>query len=183
MPDDPLDELARSLRTGVGRELQEEAAEDELLSERRRLRHQDLAQALRAAMHSGDRVTANVGGMTLSHPLMSVGTDYLTMSDGEHFIDIRLAITRFTVEPRRQGGTSGSPAAHSFTARLAEHEQDETELELVCRRGDRVAGTLVVVAADHVVVEQAGGIRSIVPSGEIAAVLSRHPPRLGSAAQ
>ena len=87
MPDE-FDELARSLRQGAGREWREEAAADEQLTELQRRRARTLADVAREAMHRGDRVTVEVAGLRLAHPVIAVGVDYLVLDDGDGVVDV-----------------------------------------------------------------------------------------------
>ena len=176
---DEFRDLGRELRQGAGRELRVEAATDEELSEIQRRRRLDLAAAMRMAMHRGDRVTAAVGGLTLSHPVLAVGSDYLTMTDGSAVIDVRLDGAGLTVEPRPTGGASGRPASPTFRARLAELEQEEGEVEAMTRQGQRVAGRLDVTAVDHLVIADVSGSMTYLPYEEVVVVFSRFPPRPG----
>lgn len=172
---DEFRELARSLREGAGREMREEAAADEELSERQRRRRLDMAGAARAALHRGDGITIRVGGLTLTQPVQAVGNDYLTMSDADRDIDVLLAAAVVTVTPVRAGGGSGRPASRTFRARLAELEQDGREVEVVTADGLRVMGRLEVAASDHVAVVDGSGTRTYVPAARVFLVFSRRP--------
>lgn len=172
-----MERLARDLREGAGRELREEAATDEELSELQRRRRQDLAAAVRSAMHRGDRVTVSVGGLTLSHPLAAVGHDYLTMIDGSDVIDVALEAAVVRVESRPAGGSSGRPSSRTLRARLAEIEQDGGAVEAVTRGGQRSSGRIDVTATDHIVIGDGSGTRTLLPYREIVVVFSRCPPR------
>lgn len=178
MPDE-LRDLGRELRQGAGRELRAEAATDEELSEVQRRRRLDLAAAMRNAMHRGDRVTATVGDLTLSHDVISVGSDYLTMTDGSGVFDVRLDGAVLTVDPRPAGGASGRPASSTFRARLAELEQEGGDVEAITRQGQRAAGRLDVTAADHLVVADVSGSMTYLPYEEVVVVFSLIPPRPG----
>lgn len=172
-----LDDLARQLRQGAGEDLRAEAAADEELTHLQRLRRLSLAEAARAAMHRGDGVTASAGGLTLAHPIVAVGDDYLTMEDQEGWIDIRLMEAVLTVVPKPAGGRSGRPAAATFRARISEHEQERGAVEVVTSSGERTAGHLEVVGADHLVLVGPDGERTYIPLRSVAVVLSRFPPR------
>src|SRR5690606_26592292 len=130
MPEEELEALARQLREGAGRELREEAAEDETLTEIQRRRHRDLADVARIAMHRGDRVLVSGAGLHLAHPVTAVGDDYLTMETDDGAVDVSLASVVMSVESRSSGGRSGVPST-TFRARLAEHEQSGAEVEVV----------------------------------------------------
>lgn len=175
---DELRDLGRELRQSAGRELQEEAATDEELSEIQRRRRLDLAEAARMAMHRGDRVTATVGDIIVSRPLLAVGSDYMTMSDESGVVDVRLDVAVLTFEVRSEGGTSGRPAARTFRARLAELEQERCAIEVVVRGGGRMTGRIDVAAADHIALIEDSGSLTYLPYGEVVAVFSRCPPRL-----
>jgi hypothetical protein len=79
----PEDELASHLRESGGREWVEEAAEDEEQTEVLRQRQMDMLSVAEDAGHRGDRATAEMVDATLSGPIVSTGTDYLTMSFAE----------------------------------------------------------------------------------------------------
>lgn len=177
MSDDDLGELARLLREGAGSDLRAEAAEDEELTEVGRRRRRRLADVARQAMHRGDLVTVRAGGLQLNHPVVAVGSDYLTMESDDRMIDVRLESATLEVESRPSGGISARPGSATFRARLAEHEQDGAEVEIVDASGHTVGGRLAVVAADHIVV--AGERSSYVPIAVVAVVFSRRPGRRG----
>lgn len=174
---DEMDRLARDLRQGAGREMREEAATDEELTELQRRRRHDMAATLRSAMHSGDRVTVAAGSLTLGDPLVAVGDDYLTMIDGSDVIDVALDGAVVTIEPRSSGGSSGRPSARTLRARLAEIEQEGGTVEVLTRGGLRMSGLIGVTATDHVVIDDPSGARTLVPYRDIAVVFSRCPPR------
>ncbi len=173
---DELRDLGRELRQGAGRELREEAATDEELSEMQRRRRLDLASVARMAMHRGDRVTVAAGGLTLGDQLLAVGDDYLTMASDPGVVDVALEGAIVTVEPRREGGKSGRPASRTFRARLAELEQDDSVAEVVTHSGMRTRGRIEVAASDHLMIAEESAL-TYVPYGEIAVVFSRNPPR------
>ena len=171
MANDPFDELAQRLRQSVGGEFREEAAEDESLSELQRRRRRGLAETVRSAMHRGDRINASVAGLSLAYPVVGVGADYLIMDAGEQLIDVRLDASTFSLLPQQEGGAKGTPAATTFAARLAEHEQSHSAIEVVMVDGTRTAGTIRVAAADHVALESPAG-ETIIPHVRVAAVFS-----------
>lgn len=171
-----FDELARELRNRVGRDIREEAAEDESLTELQRLRNRDLADAAREAMHRGDRVTVQVAGTAFTDPIEYVGGDYLTMATPESVVDVLLARATLFIEPRQRGGRSGKPAAWTFRARLAEHEQSGIPVELILDTGNRIRGTIHVVGHDHLVVAESESGSRLVPAGLVVVVLSRPRP-------
>lgn len=173
---DELDDLARSLRQGAGREMREEAAVDEQLTELARLRRRDLATAVRAAMHRGDTVTVETAGLTLGHPVVAVGTDYLTMDDGEALIDVALSDALVTTMASRRGGSAGKAASVTMRARLAEHEQSGALVDVITSAGTSIRGRIKVVATDHVVVADGSGRDTYLPTSRIAVVFSRRPP-------
>lgn len=179
MTDDELDELARQLRQGTGRELRAEAAEDEQLTEIQRRRRRDMADVARDAMHRGDRVTVSVGGLHLVHDIAKVGTDYLVMDAGDGLVDIRLDAAVLTVAPRAHGGRSATPAATTFRSRLAEHEYLALPVEVVTVDGTRIDGRITVTATDHIAVSGDGFVISYVPIAAVAAVFSSFAPPRG----
>lgn len=177
MSDDELNDLARSLREGAGRELREEASEAERLTEHQRRRRAGLGDTARAAMHRGDAVTVTVSGLTLAYPVAGVGSDYLVMEDAGTIVDVRLDRANLALRPRASGGSTGRPAAATFRARLAEHEQDESEVRVVTSDRDETAGTIEVVAVDHIVVTGDEALATVIPVEMVAVVFSRSRPR------
>lgn len=178
---DGLEDIARGLREGLGREMREEAAADEELTHLQRLRRLSMAEAVRAAMHRGDRVTARIAGLLLSFPVMAVGDDYATLEDteGRRFIDIRLDAAEITIEPMPSGGVSSRPLAATLKARLAEHEQDRNQIEVYTSGGRSIVGTIEVAALDHIVITDRTGPLTYLPTGLIELVFSPFPPRTG----
>ena len=176
---DEFDDLARELREGAGRDVREEAAEDETLTELQRHRSRDLSDATREAMHRGDRVTIRVAGTTFGDPIESIGADYLTMATPESVVDVHLPRAVLTIERRPHGGRTGKPAAWTFKARLAEHEQTRRPVELILDTGDRVRGVIHVVATDHLVIAAGETGARLVPISLVGAVLSRPGPAPG----
>lgn len=175
---DDLDDLARHLRQSAGQYLRAEAAEDEELTELQRLRRRSLADTARAAMHRGDSVTAWVAGLSLTHPVVAVGDDYLTMETEDRWADVRLEEAVITVSSRTAGGRSGRPEAATFRARIGEHEQEGVPLEVLTMEGRRWSGRLELVGADHLALAGPDEQRCYVPLGSLAVVFSRFPPRL-----
>ncbi|HZI38594.1 MAG TPA: hypothetical protein VFF24_09835 [Acidimicrobiia bacterium] len=182
MPDE-FDELARSLRQSAGQEWREEAAADEHLTELQRRRAQTLADVAREAMHRGDRVTVEIAGMRLRHPVVAVGADYMVLDDDEGVVDVALAHATMTIDRRASGGVTGRPVATTLRARLAELEQAEAQVTVVTAGGGREEGSLELVAADHLVIDRAGGPRVYVPLGLVSLVFSRFPPLLDRSSQ
>lgn len=176
MSDDDLRDLARALREAAGHELRADASEVEQLTELQRRRRADLAAVARAAMHRGDGVVARVAGLTLAHPVVAVGLDYLVMESDDATIDVRLEAAVLTAMAQTSGGGSGVPESSTLRARLAEHEYEEDEVEVVTATGDRVRGVIEVAASDHVVVAD-GAASTIVPMIAVAVVFSRLRPR------
>ena len=179
MPPDEFEELARQLRQGgAGREMRAEAQEDEELTELRRRRHQHLADVARTALHRGDRVTVTAGGLTLTHPIVAVGADYVSLQSEDALIDVSLEVAVVTVEPRPAGGMrAGTPGSATFRARLAEHEGQRALVVTI--EGRQIDGRLEVAATDHIAVTDDAGVTSYVPVTVVAALITRIPPRRG----
>jgi hypothetical protein len=171
-----FDELARHLRQEAGADLRGEAAEEEQLTELQRRRRQSMTEAIRMAMHRGDHITAHAGGLTLGYPVVTVGEDYLTMRDEERWIDLRVPEATIVIEARPAGGTSGRPAAATFRARMGEHEQEQSRVEIVGREGARWEGRMEIVGPDHLVLSAHGG-QTLLPLRSVVVVFSRFPPR------
>src|SRR5690606_15945781 len=145
MGDEEFEDLARALREGAGRELRDEAAADELEAEKQRRRRMDLSDPVRLAMHRGDKVTVSTAGLTLSDPVVAVGDDYLIMESPDRTTDISLHDATVTVVPTTTGGRTGRPQSKTLAARLREHEQRATSVELFTRSGAGVRGRVEVV--------------------------------------
>lgn len=176
MPDE-LDDLARSLRQGAGSELRQEAAIEEGLTELQRRRRTTLSEAVRMAMHRGDTVSVKVAGLTLSAPLVAVGSDYLTMDDGERIIDVRLERATIETTPQPTGGHSDRAASVTLRARLAEHEQSQAPVEIITPDGVSTVGTIEVAAADHIVIDSGAPGRTLIATASVVVVISRRRPR------
>lgn len=174
MPDDPLDELARKLRQGVGREINDDAATDEVLTELQRLRNRRIADTLRSAMHRGDRVTVTVGDMRLTHRLVAVGIDYVTLEADNETVDVRLESAVVTITAATSGGATGLPPARTLRSRLAELEHEASPVEILVG-SQRIQGVISVAASDHVIITNPSlpDRSSIVPTELIEAVFSR----------
>lgn len=170
---DEIEDLARTLRQGAGWELREEAAEDEELTELQRRRRMGTAAAMRAALHRGDRIVVAASGLTFSQPMVSVGSDYITLRDDETTLDVRLDAAVITVTPSPRGGMASEPESATFRARLAEHEQLGRPVEILTRHGVRANGVLDVAASDHVIVSEPFGALVYLPMESVAVVISR----------
>jgi len=170
-PDPELESVLRE----AGREMIEEAAEDERLTEllrRRRLEMSDLALDW---VHRGQRVRAEAGTQTFSGQVVFAGTDYLTLERVEDQVAVRLDRATWTLEPELGQGHEQTGVATSLKARLAELADSGETVRLVVVEGRALVGSVVVVAADQVEVRQ-DHLTVLVPSDLILAVITTQAP-------
>jgi len=173
----PDPNLASELRQGAGRELAEEAAEDERLTELHRRRRLALADQAKEFVNRGDRVSVEFGGHSFGGAVTRAGEDYATVDGPGQAADIRLAAARWSVMPAEQPLVAAPGGTESFRAVLAEHAASEQVVRLALPGGDMVMGKIAVVAEDHVEVSDPDQRRLIVPMNLILGVVrsSDHP--------
>ena len=167
----PDPNLASELRQNVGPEWNEEAAEDERLTElyrRRRLSLEDMAKEL---VNRGDRVSVEFSGHSFSGAVTSAGSDYATVDGPGQVADIRLDSARWSVLISDTSGETNTAGPESFRALLHQHSSSENVVRLALPGGDMVIGRLAVVAEDHVEVDDVDNRRLIVPMPLILAVV------------
>jgi hypothetical protein len=146
-----FDDLAAELRRRVAAEFRSEAEEVERLVQLQRRRKAVLRDVATAAMHQGQGVTLRCLEDEWSGELLAVGTDYLSLRTGTHFLDARLDSIAIRLTRARKGGRTGKPASGTFKARLTEFELTGEEVTLRCSRPIiEVTGVIDVVATDHV---------------------------------
>jgi hypothetical protein len=167
----PDPDLASELRQGAGRELNEEAAEDERLTELHRRRRLTLADRAKEMVNRGDRVSVEFGGHSFSGAIHAAGSDYVTVDGPGQAADIRLAAARWSVLPLETPGEAGPAGPESFRAMLHEHSGSGKTVRLALPGGDMVIGGIAVVAEDHVEVHDVDQRRLIVPIDLILAVV------------
>ena len=167
----PDPNLASELRQRAGQEWNEEAAEDERLSElhrRRRLRLDDMAKEM---VNRGDRVSVEFSGHSFSGAVSGAGSDFATVDGPGQVADIRLDSARWSVLITDTSGGGATAGPESFRAMLHQHATTGNVVRLSLPGGDMVIGKLSVVAEDHVEVEDVDNRRLIVPMGLILAVV------------
>lgn len=168
-PPDP--NLASELRQGAGRELTEEAAEDERLTELQRRRRLTLADQAKQMVNRGERVSIEFGGHSFGGAVTRSGEDYATVEGPGQSADIKLDAARWSVLPTDQPAESRPGSLESFRAVLHEHSASSQVIRLALPGGDMVIGRLAVVAEDHVEVDDVDERRLIVPMKMILAVV------------
>jgi len=168
---EPDPKLASELRQGAGRELAEEAAEDERLTELHRRRRLVLADQAKALVNRGDRVSVEFGGHSFSGAVATAGEDYATIEGPGQAADIRLDEARWSVLPSDQPAETRPGGAESFRAILHQHSASDHVVRLALPGGDMVIGKVEVVAEDHVAMHDVDDRRLIVPMKLILAVV------------
>ncbi|MEX1134145.1 MAG: hypothetical protein WED83_04810 [Acidimicrobiia bacterium] len=171
-PDPELEAVLRE----AGREMIEEAAEDERLTEllrRRRLEMSDLALEW---VHRGQRVRAEAGTQTFTGQVVFAGTDYVTIDRGEDQVALRLDRATWTLEPDHGEGHEQTGAATSLKARLSELAASGETVRMVVAEGRALVGSVAVVAADQVEVRQ-DHLTVLVPTDLILALIISRTPR------
>jgi hypothetical protein len=169
-----FDDLAAELRRRVAAEFRSEAEEVELLVQLQRRRHASLRDVATMAMHQGHGVTVHCLEGNWSGELLAVGSDYLSLLTGTHFVEARLDSIAIALSPAREGGRAGKPASATFRARLTEFELTGEELTLRCKSPlFEARGVIEVVATDHVEVRLATGRYYLPLDGVVMAIRSR----------
>lgn len=167
----PDPNLASELRQRAGQEWNEEAAEDERLTEVHRRRRLNLADRAKELVNRGDRVSVEFGGHSFGGAVVTAGEDYATVEGPGQTADIRLAEARWSVLSSDQPPEGGKADAGSFRALLHEHSAADHVIRLALPGGDMVIGKIAVVAEDHVEVNDVDERRLIVPTNLILAVV------------
>jgi hypothetical protein len=176
--EDPLVRLARELRQGAGAEIKAEAEAVELDVERARLRRRTLREVAGETAARGDRVSVVAPGRTITGEIRHVGRDYLSVETLTEIVDARLEAVVMAITPSTTGGFSGRGGAVTFRARLAEFEQTGEWVELIASRILHVVrGVVAVVADDHVVARDEGGVSTVFPLALVDLVIRPLPPR------
>lgn len=176
--DDPIEELARDLRQGVGSELWAEAEATEFDTNIGRLRRLDLADVARSAMHRGDIVSLVTATATITGIPVFTGRDYLVVQTPSEIVDAPFERVLIKVEAQPAGGHTTRGGAITFRARLGEYEQTgETVTIIAADTGVELTGRIAVVATDHCVVEDLDGGRTHVPISQVSMVVRPRPDR------
>jgi hypothetical protein len=170
-PDPELESVLRE----AGREMIEEAAEDERLTELLRRRRQGMADLALEWVHRGQRVRAESGTQTFSGQVVFAGTDYVTIERVEDQVALRLDRATWTMEPEHGVGIEQCGDATSLKARLAELAASGETVRLVVAEGRALVGSVAVVAADQVEIRQ-DHLTVLVPVDLILAVITTRTP-------
>jgi hypothetical protein len=167
----PDPDLASELRQGVGREWNEEAAEDERLTEVHRRRRLSLADQAKELVNRGERVSVEFGGHTFGGAVVTAGEDYVTIDGPGQTADIKLDVARWSVLHSDTPAETHPGGAESFRALLHQHSASDHVVRLALPGGDMVIGKIAVVAEDHVEVTDVDDRRLLVPTNLILAVV------------
>lgn len=167
----PDPDLASELRQGAGREWNEEAAEDERLTEVHRRRRLTLADQAKELVNRGERVSVEFGGHSFGGAVVVAGEDFVTVEGPGQTADIKLEVARWSVLHSDQPAETGSGGAETFLARLHEHAASDHVVRFALPGGDMVIGKVAVVAEDHVEVNDVDERRLLVPMRLILAVV------------
>lgn len=164
-------DLASELRQGAGREVTEEAAEDERLTAVHDRRRFDMATVGKEMVNRGDRVTVVYAGHTFSGRVVAAGIDHVTIEGSGQRADIRLDAGYWSILPTGQELSPGTATDETLTARLAEYAELGSPLRLTLAEGEMVIGRVSVVAADHVELTDADERALHVPLGLILGIV------------
>lgn len=167
----PDPDIASELRQGAGREWNEEAAEDERLTEVLRRRRLSLSDRAKELVNRGDRVSVEFSGHSFGGAVVTAGEDYVTVEGPGQTADIKLAEARWSVLTTDQPSDNRLGGPETFRALLHEHSASEHVVRLALPGGDMVIGRVSVVAEDHVEVSDVDERRLIVPMKMILAVV------------
>ena len=167
----PDEELASHLRESAGREWTEEAAEDEGQTEILRQRQMDMLAVAEDAAHRGDRATAEIGGTTLSGPIISTGTDYLAIRLAEQEADILLNAATWSFVPGDNPVAGPKQSGMSFRGLLKQHAGTGGRLRIELGEGKAVMGVIKLVGKDHIRVEDPDGRIAYVPLINLRALI------------
>ncbi len=179
MPDGKYDfdpasgELADIARSGA-REWERDMAAWEADAEQLRLRQRSLVDALWEAMQRGDHVTVTLGRHVFAGTLAAARGD-LVLLDSQ---DVRMALNAAAIDlvhfdPGKQG-TTGDRTFGSLRAYAGMLEVEGTVVRVIGDRVD-VRGRVLVVAADHILLEPQKGARVAVAWAALAAIVPEGP--------
>lgn len=173
---DPLEELARELRQGVGAELRAEAEITERETHAGYLRGLKLSDIGRAAMHRGDLVSLITATKTVTGLPVFVGKDYLVIETKTEIVDAPFERILIRVERQPQGGHTTRGGSITFKARLSELEHSG-EMVTICSADTafEMVGRVAIVSTDHCIIEDPTGPRFHVPITQISMILRPRP--------
>lgn len=168
---EPDPELVAELRQRFGRELSEEAAEDERMTELLRRRRQPLAEIMADLATRGDRVSVEFGGHSFSGAVVISGADFVTIAGASQIADIRLDVAQWSVIPSGGSTEHYQRRAESFVAMLKIYEQEGPTLRLAMPDQGVVIGRIAVVAVDHLEIADVDDRRLYIPTELVLAVI------------
>lgn len=151
-------------------EIRAEQAEYEAMAMQAAWRARRIVDVARAWMVHGDTVEVAVGGVTLVGTVIHTGTDLIVLqTDLRGRVDVAVAASPLLrlVRSADRGGVPPGPGPRTFVARLTEHEVAAASVVLVLDDGMQVDGTVMAVAADHVLLDSRQGQR-VVPLSRVA---------------
>ena len=151
-------------------EIRAEQAEYEAMAMQAAWRARRIVDVARAWMVHGDTVEVVVGNVTLVGTVTHTGTDLIVLqTDLRGRVDVAVAATPLLrlVHSADRGGMPPGPGPRTFVARLTEHEVAAASVVLVLDDGMQVDGTVMAVAADHVLLDSRQGQR-VVPLPRVA---------------
>lgn len=169
-PIDPEEELGSFLRQNAGKDWAAEAAEDERQTEALRQRQMDLLALAEDAGHRGERATAEMSGTVISGPILTTGTDYVTIQMPEQEADVRLDVATWSFV-EGQGGSAATKSGMSFVGLLKQHASSDSRLRLELTDGSALMGRIKAVGEDHLRVEDPDGRIAYVPLGSVRSVI------------
>lgn len=168
---EPDPRLASELRSTAGQDWNQEAAEDERLTEVHRRRTMSLGDHAKELVNRGDRVSVDFGGHSFNGLVAAAGSDYATINGPGQVADVRLEEARWSILPSDITSDSNVAGAESFKALLSEHSAGGKVMRLALPGGDMVIGTITVVADDHVEVSDVDGRSLLVPMKLVLAIV------------
>lgn len=180
MMNDPLEELGKELRTQVGGEFRRAAEEEEFDARLAALRSRDVAQVMFELMSRGDTVAVHVAGHVhtgvVSHARGTLATVDTKVGSRIH-LNLSSAFSISVIERAHKGGKSFDKyGAESFVARLRQCELERNVVEMhVSGRTHVLAGTVEIVAKDHLIVAAPSGETTIVPLQHVLAIVEPMP--------
>ncbi len=135
------------------------------------------------AMQRGDAIRCGwLGGSVIGVPTAAIGDLIVVDGSGARTaVNVGTLAVVSIVEQRVTPGSPGDRDLGSFAAWLAACDAEESRPRVVCRLlgGDTVEGNLVVVASDHVLIQEGGGTDSAVSRSHLAALMMIDVERSG----
>jgi len=159
------------LRSHLGRELAEEAAEDERLTAVYDRRRFDLAMVAKDLVNRGARVTVQFSGHTMSGLVTGGGADHMVIEGAGQTATVRLDAGYWSILPGAGEPTGAVATEETMTARLAEAAEQGGMVRLALPNGEVVIGRVSVVAKDHIELVDADERRLYVPTGLVLGIL------------